>query len=574
MNNSENLLRHLLDISPLSMSIVHLNDGCYLYVNPAFCQNTGYSAKEIIGRTEADLHLYVDPNERRHLIAQLLRHGRTEHTDITFRARDGRRYSSHISARTVEFEGQPGVLSVTTFADPLKKAHCALAESENRFRTILQSIAEGYYEVDLPGNITFFNRAAQQIMGYPKETLLGLNYRDYVTPDTAEQIYQAYNAVFKTGSPSQTVEYTIVRKDGTVVMVETSISLKRDPMGRPIGFYGIVRDRTAQKRAEEALRQSEESYRSLLDLAPDAITVTRMADGRYFQVNDAFCRKTGYAMQEVMGRTPSDLNLYVDPRDRDRIVEQLRRDGRVDGMEITFRMKDGRHLDHLVSAQPMLFKGHDCLLIMAKDITPLKNAQQSLRLSEEKYRTILETMEEGYYEVDLSGNYTFFNAASRNLHGYSDEALLGMNYRNYLSQDKVQEIRAIYSEIYRTGISSNILDHTIRRPDGSERMVEMSAYPMRDASGLIVGFWGISRDRTERKQAEMALQESEARLRLIFDNANEGIYILLDECIRFPNPRTKTICGFSRQELVGMRFIDLVLPEDREILYSEQLRKL
>ncbi|MCJ8502538.1 PAS domain S-box protein [Desulfatitalea alkaliphila] len=574
LQSYDDLLHRLLDITPLSVAILDQEDGRYLMVNPPFCRNTGYRPEEIIGRSAENLHLYVDLAERRSLIEQLRRNGRAELDNVQFRAKDGTTFYNHLSARSVSFNDRPCVLVVTTVTESLRRAHSALEETENRFRSILQSITEAYYEADLHGTITFCNAAAERIIGYPREELLGLNYRAYVTADTVDRIYRVFNEVYRTGGPSRMVEYAIARKDGRIVRVETSASLKRDPSGRVVGFYGVVRDRTDQIEAQEALRQSEESYRSLLALAPDAITLSRMTDGRYLQVNDAFCRDTQYKREEVIGRTPSDLNLYVDPQDRNRLLTRLRREGRVDGMEIDFRMRDGAIVTDLVSAQPLPFQGEDCLLVIAKNITALKMIQESLRLSEEKYRNVLETMEEGYYEIDLKGRYTFFNEASRQMHGCPADRLMGRHYREYLARDAAQAVKAVFQEIYRTGVPATILDHTIHRPDGEARMVEMSAYPLRAPEGTIVGFWGISRDRTERKQAEMALEESEARLRLIFNNANEGIYILQQGRIKFPNPRIAAIAGYTPDELEGRFFVDLVHPEDREKGYSDPLRQL
>jgi two-component system, cell cycle sensor histidine kinase and response regulator CckA len=421
------------------------------------------------------------------------------------------------------------------------------------------------------GRYLIVNEAFCRNSGYAMEEIVGRTARDLGLFENPADRQRMVDAIRQHG---EVREFEIRLRSKKGVLYRNQLSARPIAFGGEACLLGITTFTEAITQARHALRQSEESYRGLLELAPDAITITGIEDGRYYQVNEAFCRKTGYSVEETIGRTPSDLNLYVDPADRKRMIEVLCRQGRVDGMEIRYRMKDGSCVDHLVSARPIRFKDQDCLLLIAKDIGLLKQAQDSLRLSEDKYRTILETMEEGYYEVDLKGNYTYHNEASRKLHGYAAEELMGKNYRDYLHPDQADEIKRLFNRIYRTGVPSTILDHTIVRNDGSLRMVEMSAYPLRGPSGEIAGFWGISRDRTERKQAEIALQESEGRLRLIFDNANEGIYINQAGRIKFPNPKTAAICGYSQKELNGLPFVDLVHPEDKEALYTEQLGKL
>ncbi len=571
---SDVLCHNLLELAPYSISLATIQEGRFLLVNAAFCRNTGYSMNEIIGRTASDLKLYKNPADRARLVQAIRESGAAHRFETIFRTKNGGLTYNQVSARAMEFQGEECLMGITTFTESLTKAHRALRESEARFGNILQSIAEGYYELDLQGNMTFFNDPAARIIGYPHDELMGMNFRQYVSPESAVRLVGIFNDVLTDGGSNRMVEYDILRKDGTILKVETSAGLKRDAKGQPIGFYGIVRDRTSQKKAEDALRQSEESYRGLLELAPDAISVNSLEDGRYLQVNNAFFRKTGYSMAEIIGRTPEELNIYVDPLDQRRLIDMLARQGRVEGIEITYRMKDGSHSYHLVSAGHIRFKERDCLLLIAKDINQLKEARDSLRLSEEKYRKILETMEEGYYEVDLHGNYSFFNEASCKIHGYPPEELIGKSYQQYLLPEKAIETNRIYNQIFRTGVPADILDHTIIQKDGTLCMVEMSAYPTKDATGRIVGFWGICRDRTERKKAEMALQESEARLSLIFDNANEAIYITQEERIRFPNPQTTAITGYTRRELSGFAFIDLVHPEDKQALYAEQRRNL
>jgi PAS domain S-box-containing protein len=128
-----------------------------------------------------------------------------------------------------------------------KRAEGALRQSEERYRTILESIEDGYYEVDRAGNFMFFNDSLCKILGYSGEELVGLNNRQYMSEETARAVYEAYNGVYRTGKPNKIFGYEMIRKDGSIRIVEVSISLIRNAKGEHEGFRGIARDMTDRR---------------------------------------------------------------------------------------------------------------------------------------------------------------------------------------------------------------------------------------------------------------------------------------------------------------------------------------
>jgi PAS domain S-box-containing protein len=139
-------------------------------------------------------------------------------------------------------------------SDKPRLPESALHESEERYRTILHSIEEGYYEVDLKGNLIFFNDSLCRILGYTKDELAGMNNRQYMDVQTAKKVYQTFNEVYLTGRATKAFDWELIRKDGKKRILETSVSIIRNPEGEPIGFYGIGRDITERKEAEEQIR--------------------------------------------------------------------------------------------------------------------------------------------------------------------------------------------------------------------------------------------------------------------------------------------------------------------------------
>jgi len=138
-----------------------------------------------------------------------------------------------------------------------KQAEETLRDSEQRYRTILQNIEEGYFEVDIAGDLTFFNDSLCEILGYSKNELMGMNNRQYTDKENAEKLYQTFNKVYTTGNPDKDFDWTIIRKDGTKGVVEASVSLRKDAEGAPIGFRGIVRDISEKQRLEAQLQQTQ-----------------------------------------------------------------------------------------------------------------------------------------------------------------------------------------------------------------------------------------------------------------------------------------------------------------------------
>jgi PAS domain S-box-containing protein len=138
-----------------------------------------------------------------------------------------------------------------------KWAEDALRESEKKHRNILESIEDGYAEIDLKGNFTFFNGSLIRILGYSREELMGMNNREYTTPETSKRLYQAFNSVYITGKTSNISEYEVIKKDGSIKYLEFSVSLMKDQEGRPTGFRGIARDVTERLKTEKERRDLE-----------------------------------------------------------------------------------------------------------------------------------------------------------------------------------------------------------------------------------------------------------------------------------------------------------------------------
>ena len=192
-----------------------------------------------------------------------------------------------------------------------------------------------------------------------------------------------------------------------------------------------------------------------------------------------------------------------------------------------------------------------------------RRAEEALKTSEEKYRGILENMEESYFEVDLAGTLTFFNDSLCRLLGYPRDELLGMNNRHFTDKEHTKKVFQAFNKVYTTGEPTREVDWEIIRKDGTKRHIETSASLRRDSSGQPIGFSGLFRDVTERKRAEEALRESQRRYRLIAENTADVIWTLDLATRRFTymSPSVERLRGFSAEEMLAQPFEASMTPE-------------
>jgi PAS domain S-box-containing protein len=197
-----------------------------------------------------------------------------------------------------------------------KRTEVALREKEVRYYTILVSIEDGYFEVDIAGNFTFFNDSVCRIIGYSRDELMGMNNRQYTDKENGQKLYQEFNKIFRTGEPSNRVDHEIIRKDGTKLYIESSASLIRNIYGHPVGFRGIMRNITDRRRAEEALRKGKEWFHAIFTQTAVGVAEIEMATGRFLTVNRRLCELVGRTEEELLATTfqamthPDDLHLH------------------------------------------------------------------------------------------------------------------------------------------------------------------------------------------------------------------------------------------------------------------------
>lgn len=386
-------------------------------------------------------------------------------------------------------------------------------EESERFLELIQTLDDGIYEVDLKGHFTYLNESMCQLLGYPKEVLMGMNERQYLTPESGNKILQIYHQVLQTGQPIRRSEFEVVRRDGSKGFVEISIFLRSNGSGIPIGFRGVVRDITDRKQMEQALEESEKEYRTLFNESKEPLFITT-TDGRFVDLNEAMVELFGFGSKEELMKTKV-IDTYYYPEDRKRFQDLMAKQNYVKDMEIELKKKDGRKIYALLTVNTRRNREGEIIGYKGtiKDITERKLAEEALRQSEEKYRSILESIEEGYYETDLSGNFTFVNESMCRIHGYTKEEMLRMNDRQFLDKENARRVFEAFHHVFTGKISRGVCDYEIIRRDGTRRVIEVSISLRKDPSGEPIGFRGIVRDISDLKKAYEEMKRMVEHLR-------------------------------------------------------------
>jgi len=263
--------------------------------------------------------------------------------------------------------------------DPEKRVR-ELERQVERYRRIVETMEEGYYEVDLQGRFTFVNDSFTRIVGYGREELLGSSYGQFTMPEDVERIYRMYNEVYRTGRPVKAYDFILRTRDGRVHHLETSARLMLDNKRQPVGFSGIVRDVSRRREVERQVKEERERFRTLVEQIPVGICLIR-PDGVYEYVNPGFTRIFGYTLTEVPDGRTWFRKAFPDPQKRHEVVATWKQDlasasagaPRIRTLEVT--CKDGS-LKTVQMISVELTTGEQMTISM--DVTQLKDLEAQL----------------------------------------------------------------------------------------------------------------------------------------------------------------------------------------------------
>ena len=264
-----------------------------------------------------------------------------------------------------------------------------LSISEEKYRTILERMEEGYFEIDLDGAFSFSNHSMEKMMGFPEPPLPGRPFQTFLNKENHEKVAALFRRVKHSGIAVQISELDLVKTDGSLCPVETSVSLITDLDHSPKGFSGVVRDISERKKNEKALRLSEEMFSKAFRSSPSGMVITTLKDFRMINVNDSFLKITRFSLFDLVGKELMALRFFIFPAKGKKLLETIQKKGSLQNNEIGFFTAENEKRTGVVSAEIVTVWGQPCLLMAMADITEQRQLEKEiLNISERERRKI------------------------------------------------------------------------------------------------------------------------------------------------------------------------------------------
>jgi two-component system cell cycle sensor histidine kinase/response regulator CckA len=439
-----------------------------------------------------------------------------------------------------------------------------LRRSETRYRELVENVPIWIWETDSTLRHVYTNSFVTDCLGYQPDEFLRRATLDLIHPDDHKAVMNAGRRALTEQRGWSGLILRWKHENGTWRYIESRGGPKVDAEGNVTGLHGVDQDITQRMEAVDALRDSEEKFRNLVELATDWIWEIN-AEGVYTYVSPKVTDILGYLPEEIIGKTPFNLMSPDEAKRVSDIFTGLSASRNpISLLENINLHKDGHAMVLETSCVPLFdaqgaFRGYQGI---DRDITERKRSEALLRDSEEKYRAIVENTSEWIWEMDLTGRFTFSNTAVQKMLGYTPEELSRISSMDLIDKDeKSGVLERLQRHVQdRTGWTGWVLRW--RHKNGEYRWLDCDAAPILDAQGAVAGFRGSDRDITERKNTEERLAESERKYRNLFDAATDAIFILdRDGNFLDVNSAAYTRLGYTKEEMLSMHVSQVDTPE-------------
>ena len=466
----------------------------------------------------------------------------------------------------VQLLGEMGgqALELRREAAERRRAEAALRDREYQYRSLVEQMREGILAGDLATRITFVNPAMAEMLGYREEELLGRPFYEFMAPEIRPR-YLARIARRHTGE-SERYETELIRKDGERISISLSAVPLRDVQGMVIGSFGVISDLTEKKRSEKAIRESEEKFRRIFESMQD-VFYRGDAEGRLTLMSPSGARLLGYdSADALIGKSIAEA-MYLDPQDRKRFLEAIHEKGFVRDYKVTLRKADGRPV--LVATDSRLVldeRGRDAGVEgVFYDITERVKSEEALRQSEERYRLIVDNIQDVIFTHLPDGCVSFVSGSVRHL-GYRPEDCLSLNLFQFVHPEDLETARNAFLRTLNTKQGSAI-ELRVLCKDGSYLWMEEKSDPVLQ-DGRITQVTCVLRDISKRKAAEEALRRSEYKYSRIIHNIRDIVYSYTpDGILTFVSESVRQL-GYEHDEIVGYSIFSFLHPDDRNLVFE------
>ncbi|MBX3331248.1 MAG: PAS domain S-box protein [Nitrospira sp.] len=458
--------------------------------------------------------------------------------------------------------------------EKLRRAQSEIERVRDRYVELYDFAPAAHLTLDTHCVIVEANLRAGTLLDTKRKELIGQPLARFFASEDQDLFHRHCQQVL-TGT-RQSCEVRLRDKASATSWVQLESFPIHDESGPTSRWRTALLDITERKRDEQAkslliknLSRSQQHFQTLFNWTPSAVGISTVAEGRFLDVNDAFSRLTGYKREEMIGRTTVELGLWADPSERATVIRELQEQGSLHNREGLLRTKSGEIRALMVSVDSIQFEATPCLIYLAHDITKRKKAEEALRKSEERFRTLSEAVPAMVWICRPDGYVLHFNQRWIEYTGQTEKQYQGYGWADTMHPEDRPRILAHWKRCTDTGELYEG-EGRYRRRDGQYRWHYFRAVPLRD-DGRIVAWYGTSLDIHEKKSAENALRESEERYRFATRATHDVIWdwdMVKDKVVC--SEALQTVFGYPLEE-VGAAMCDAfewwtarIHPEDRE----------
>ncbi len=516
LRESEAMYRTLVENIPQKVFMKD-TDSRYVSINEHLARDFGIRPADAIGKTDYDFSPRELADKYREDDKRIMKTGATEELEEHYISQGKEVWVQTVKTPVRDVNGKiVGIFGIFWDITERKQAQDELFNSRQMLRSVLDNIPQRVFWKDRNSVFVGCNKPFALDAGYedPGE-LVGKTSYETASAAMADRYTADDRGVMQSGRPKINYEQMQIRADGSQAWLITSKVPMYDQDHHVIGVLGTYSDITERKKAEEALRESEERFSTFFRTSPVGTSITRLSDGQFVDINDAFLRLFGYTREEVIGQDPLKLGMWANPEDRAMLVEVMREQGSLKDFETRFVTKFGEIRDVSVSSELIEAAGEQYILGLTHDITKRKRTERALKASEGKYRELVQSANSIILRRDVSGKVTFFNEFAQVFFGYSEEEILGNNVVGTFVPEfdsTGRNLRAMIEDIgvnpdrYKNNVNENILRN------GERVWVSWTNKPVFGENGRIREILCIGNDITERKRGEEERKKLEEQL--------------------------------------------------------------
>jgi two-component system sensor histidine kinase/response regulator len=504
LRESEERFRALVEESPVGVTLIGM-DGRYEYLNPSFVEMFGYNPEDLSTGKEWFRKAFPDPEYRKHVISawksELEKIKVGESTPRTFEVTCKNGSQKTVLFRPVVLR-EGGQLVISEDITERKQSEAALRESEERYRAVFENTGTATIIIEEDTTLSMVNTEFEHLTGYPKEEVEGKkSWTEFVVQEDLARMKDYHAKRRENGwEGPNAYEFRLIDKHENM----KNIWIKVAVIPGTKKSVASLMDITSLKRAEETIQIEKAYLEQLFESAQEAIGMIDN-EGAIMRVNSEFTRIFGYTGDEALGKSINDLIVPADLRDEAVSLQKRSRGERV-AFETIRQRKDGALIDVSILASPIKVGGELVARYgIYRDITERKRSEEALRESEERYRSLFEDSIDAIYVTTLDGGFVDANQSMLELFGYSREEMVAFNAEQ-LFVDR-EDLKRFRKNIEEKGFVRDF-EVTSRKRDGAEISCLFNASLRRAGDGAIVGYQGIIRDITARKQAEKELQQA------------------------------------------------------------------